>query len=127
MGPNSLMVVYVDHLGIFLSRSIFCPVMESTVLEFDLVPRIFHVRLHVRHLRIITLPQEVLEAQLPIYWVPVLNTLYNYILSVTQGPTIWVPGLLGKGLTAVLGGLFCMRAALGFPKERPKRFQDPWE
>ena len=36
-----------------------------------------------------------LEAQLPIYWVPVLKTLYSYILSVTQGPTIWVPGLLG--------------------------------
>ena len=36
-----------------------------------------------------------LEAQLPIYWVPVLKSLYNSILSVTQGPTIWVPGLLG--------------------------------
>ena len=36
-----------------------------------------------------------LEAQLPIYWVPVLKPLYNSILSVTQGPTIWVPGLLG--------------------------------
>ena len=33
-----------------------------------------------------------LEAQLPTYWVPVLKTLYNYILSVTQGHTIWVPG-----------------------------------
>ena len=36
-----------------------------------------------------------LEAQLPIYWVPVLKSLYNFILSVTQGPTMWVPGLLG--------------------------------
>ena len=80
MGPNSLMVVYVDHLGIFLSRSIFCPVMESTALEFDHVPHIFHVRLRVRHLRIITLPQEVLEAQLPISWVPVLKTVYKYTI-----------------------------------------------
>ena len=31
-----------------------------------------------------------------IYWVPVPKSLYNFILSVTQGPTIWVPGLLGK-------------------------------
>ena len=36
-----------------------------------------------------------LEAQLPIYWVPVLKSLYKFILSITQGPTIWVPGLLG--------------------------------
>ena len=36
-----------------------------------------------------------LEAQLPIYWVPVLKSLYNFLLSGTQGPTIWVPGLLG--------------------------------
>ena len=33
-----------------------------------------------------------LEAQLPIYWVPVLKSLYDFVLSVTQGPTIWVPG-----------------------------------
>ena len=33
-----------------------------------------------------------LEAQLPIYWVPVLKSLYEFILSITQGPTIWVPG-----------------------------------
>ena len=39
---------------------------------------------------------EALEAQLPIYWVPVLKSLYNFLRSVTQGPTIWVPGLLGK-------------------------------
>ena len=37
-----------------------------------------------------------LEAQLPIHWVPVLRSLYNFVLSVTQGPTIWVPGLLWK-------------------------------
>ena len=36
-----------------------------------------------------------LEAQLPINWVPVLKSLYKCILSITQGPTIWVPGLLG--------------------------------
>ena len=36
-----------------------------------------------------------LEAQLPVYWVPVLKSLYSFILSVTQGATIWVPGLLG--------------------------------
>ena len=39
--------------------------------------------------------QSTLEAQLPIYWVPVLKSLYKSILSVAQGPTIWVPGLLG--------------------------------
>ena len=38
-----------------------------------------------------------LKAQLPIYWVPVLKSLYNFILSGTKGPTIWVPGLLGWG------------------------------
>ena len=37
-----------------------------------------------------------LEAQLPVHWVSVLKTLDNLILSVTQGPPIWVPGLLGK-------------------------------
>ena len=36
-----------------------------------------------------------LEAQLPIYWVPVLGSLYELILAITQEPTIWVPGLLG--------------------------------
>ena len=45
--------------------------------------------------RIVEVITNTLEAQLPIYWVPVLKTLYNYILSVAQGPTIWVPGLLG--------------------------------
>ena len=35
-----------------------------------------------------------LEVQLPIYWVPVLKSLFDFILSGTQGP-IWVPGLLG--------------------------------
>ena len=35
------------------------------------------------------------EAQIPIYWVPVLQSLCKLILSITQGPTIWVPGLLG--------------------------------
>ena len=39
---------------------------------------------------------QTLEAQLPINWVPVLKSLHNFILSVTQGPTVWVPGLLGK-------------------------------
>ena len=38
-----------------------------------------------------------LEAQIPIYWVPVLKSLYKFTLSITQGPTIWVPGLLGLG------------------------------
>ena len=32
-----------------------------------------------------------LEAQLPTYWVPILKSVYRFILSVTQGPTIWVP------------------------------------
>ena len=40
-------------------------------------------------------PQLPLEAQLPIYWVPVLGSLYKLILSITPEPTIWVPGLLG--------------------------------
>ena len=43
------------------------------------------------------LKDDSLEAQLPIYWIPVLKSLYNFVLSVTQGPTIWVPGLLGTG------------------------------
>ena len=30
--------------------------------------------------------------------VPVLKSVYNFIISVTQGPTIWVPGLLGNDL-----------------------------
>ena len=34
-------------------------------------------------------------SQLPISWVPVLGSLYKLILSITQDPTIWVPGLLG--------------------------------
>ena len=37
-----------------------------------------------------------LEAQLPRYWVPVLGSLYKVILSITQQPTTWVPGLLGN-------------------------------
>ena len=37
----------------------------------------------------------ILEAQLLLYWVPVLKPLYDFTLSVTQGPTISVPGLLG--------------------------------
>ena len=37
-----------------------------------------------------------LEAQLPIYSVPVLKTLYKFVLSITQRPTIWAPGLLGN-------------------------------
>ena len=41
--------------------------------------------------------KQTLEAQLPTYWVPVLKSLYKCMLSITQGPTIWVPGLLGKG------------------------------
>ena len=40
-----------------------------------------------------------LEAQLPIYWVPVLGSLYKFILSITQEPTRWVPGLLGYSKT----------------------------
>ena len=39
------------------------------------------------------------EAQLPIYWVPVLGSLYKLILSITQEPSIWVPGLLGLGVS----------------------------
>ena len=35
------------------------------------------------------------EAQSPIYWVPVLGSLCKLMLPITQEPTIWVPGLLG--------------------------------
>ena len=31
-----------------------------------------------------------------LYWVPVLKSLFKFILSITQGPTTWVPGLLGR-------------------------------
>ena len=34
------------------------------------------------------LPYQSLETQLPIDWVPVLESLYKFILSITQGPTI---------------------------------------
>ena len=37
-----------------------------------------------------------LEAQLPIYWVSVLKSLFKSIISITQGPTVGVPGLLGE-------------------------------
>ena len=36
-----------------------------------------------------------LAAQLPTYWVPVFKSLFKCTLSITQRPTIWVPGLLG--------------------------------
>ena len=49
-------------------------------------------------------PVDTLEAQLPIYWVPVLKFQYEIILSRTQGPTIWVPGLLGTSNTVKDGG-----------------------
>ena len=41
---------------------------------------------------------EPLEAQIPIYWVPVLKSLYEFILPITQGPTIWVPPLPSESL-----------------------------
>ena len=44
-----------------------------------------------------------LEAQLPIYWVPVLGSLYKLILPKTQEPTIWVPGLLGLNMLYKFG------------------------
>ena len=39
------------------------------------------------------------------YWVPVLKSLCKFILSITQEPTIWAPGLLGsvKGLRLRIG------------------------
>ena len=40
-------------------------------------------------------PELPLEAQLPTYWGPVIGSLYKLILSITQEPTICVPGLLG--------------------------------
>ena len=50
---------------------------------------------HTRNIRDYIVGNLSLEAQLPIYWVPFLKPLYDFMLSVTQGPTIWVPGLLG--------------------------------
>ena len=47
-----------------------------------------------------------LEAQLPRYWVPVLKSLYQFSVSITQGPTIWVPGLLGSVAKSVKRGAF---------------------
>ena len=43
-----------------------------------------------------------LEAQLPIFWVPVLGSLQymNLYYLKTQEPAIWVPGLLGYGTRA---------------------------
>ena len=35
-----------------------------------------------------------LEAQLPIYWVPVLRSVYKLILSITQEPTICFQGYI---------------------------------
>ena len=54
-----------------------------------------HVRVLRRRVRVHEIPRLNLEAQLPMYWVPVLKSLYKFILSITQGPTIWLPGLLG--------------------------------
>ena len=45
-----------------------------------------------------------LEAQLPIYWVTVLKSLDSFILSVTPGPAIRVPGLLVIGKSLEFGG-----------------------
>ena len=69
MGPNSLMVVHVDPLGI-----IGCNI-PSRNMSVDVLPYPY--------------------PYIYIYWVPVLKSLYNFILSITQEPTIWVPGLLG--------------------------------
>ena len=44
-----------------------------------------------------------LEAQLPVYWVPFLGSLYRPILPITQEPTIWVPRLLGVVERQVFG------------------------
>ena len=56
-----------------------------------------------------------LEAQLPLYWVPVLGSLYILILSavsITQEPTRCLPGLLG--LVKFLLALPCSQVARGF-------------
>ena len=60
-----------------------------------------------------------LEAQVPIYWAPVLKSLYELVLSVTQGPTIWVPGLLGLVLRPGLGPVqIMMSTRVGETKKR---------
>ena len=59
---------------------------------------------------------QTLEAQIPIYWVPVLESLYKFILSIAQGPTIWVAGLLGKDqLESRQPGLLLRNLNGGFP------------
>ena len=49
------------------------------------------------------------------YWVPALGSLYKLILSITQEPTIRVPGLLA------LAGLLIVREGVGFVKFKGKQ------
>ena len=45
------------------------------------------------------------EAQLPIYWVPVLESLYRFVLPITQGPTIWASSEMKSSQEGYAGGL----------------------
>ena len=60
-----------------------------------------------------------LEAQLPIYWVPVLGALYKIILSITQEPTIWVPGLPGYIYKYLYLHIYIGFIAFGVPFQAP--------
>ena len=76
--------IYVSkHAHVYLRRRQF-------MVESSMVDGAIHAPLRFRSSSTVSL-----KAQLPIYWVPVLKSLYNFILSGTKGPTIWVPGLVG--------------------------------
>ena len=55
-----------------------------------------------------------LEAQLPTYWVPVLGPVYKPILSITQEPTIWIPGLLGYGMGQKMTNIVLLASLYNF-------------
>ena len=48
-----------------------------------------------------------------IYWVPVPGSPYKLMLSITQEPTIWVPGLLGKARKCMATGGSWVRLPTG--------------
>ena len=53
---------------------------------------LFHLNLHSCQTPYTSIPQCI---ETPTYCFPVLGFLYKVLLSITQEPTIWVPGLLG--------------------------------
>ena len=77
-------------MGVHLTALAACNffVIQAAYRSFEGLPKMVAVGVALN---------QTLEAQLPMYWIPVLKPLYNCILS-TQGPTIWLPGLLGKDM-----------------------------